>query len=159
MKQAPRAWYERLNNFLLENNFTRGEVDTSLFCKTFKNDILIVQIYVDHIIFGYANASLCKEFAKSMQAEFKMSLMGELRFFLGIQINGCPEGTYIHQSKYTKELMKKFDMSKCNITMALMHPTCTIEKDGVSAKVDQRVYKGIISSLLYLTAYRPKILF
>ena len=87
LKQAPRAWYDRLSSFLLENNFTRGKVDTTLFCKTFKNDILMVQIYVDDIIFGSANPSLCKEFSKLMQAEFEMSLMGKLKFFLGIQID------------------------------------------------------------------------
>ena len=68
LKQAPRAWYDRLSNFLLENNFTRGKVDITLFCKTFKNDILVVQIYVDDIIFCSANASLCKDFSKTMQA-------------------------------------------------------------------------------------------
>ena len=79
-------------------------MDTTLFYKTFKNDILVVQIYVDDIIFGSANASLCKDFAKSMQAEFEMSLMVELKFFLGIQIDQHLKGTYIHQSKYSKEL-------------------------------------------------------
>ena len=58
LKKAPRAWYERLSNFLLEKEFTRGKVDTTLFCKTFKNDILVCQIYVDDIIFGYTKPSL-----------------------------------------------------------------------------------------------------
>ena len=87
LKQAPRAWYDRLSSFLLENDFTRGKVDTTLFCNAFKNDILIVQIYVDDIIFGSANPSLCEDFSKMMQAEIEMSLMGELKFFLGIQID------------------------------------------------------------------------
>src|ERR1051325_1548875 len=96
LKQAPRAWYDRLSNFLLEKDFTRGKVNTALFCKTFKNDILICQIYVDDIIFGSTKSSLGREFAKSRQAEFEMSLMGELKFFLGIQINQTSEATYIH---------------------------------------------------------------
>src|ERR1044072_5002622 len=103
LKQAPRAWYERLSKFLLENQFVRGKVDTTLFCKSFKNDIM----------FGSANPSLCQEFSKLMQVEFEMSLMGELKFFLGIQIDQRPEATYIHQSKYTKELLKKFNMLEC----------------------------------------------
>ena len=86
-KKTSRAWYDRLSSFLLENKFTKGKVDTTVFCKTFKNDILIVQIYVDDIIFGFDNPSLYEEFSKMMQAEFEMSLMGELEFFLGIQIN------------------------------------------------------------------------
>ena len=100
LKQAPRAWYERLSNFLLEKEFTRGKVDTTLFCKTVKNDILVCQVYVDDIIFGSTKPSMGRKFAKCVQAEFEMSLMGELKFFLGIQINQTPEGTYIHQSKY-----------------------------------------------------------
>uniref|UniRef100_UPI0030C6F502 reverse transcriptase domain-containing protein n=1 Tax=Bradyrhizobium sp. TM233 TaxID=2599801 RepID=UPI0030C6F502 len=91
LKQAPRAWYERLSSFLLENEFVRGKVDTTLFCKTYKDDILIVQIYVDDIIFGSANQSLCKEFSEMMQAELEMSTMGELKYFLGIQVDQTPE--------------------------------------------------------------------
>jgi len=87
LKQAPRAWYDKLSNFLIKNGFKRGQVDTTLFRMTLEKDILLVQIYVDDIIFGYTNASLCKEFSKLMQDEFEMSMMGELKFFLGIQIN------------------------------------------------------------------------
>jgi hypothetical protein len=85
-KQAPRAWYERLSKFLLNNDFKRGKVDNTLFIKQKHNDILLVQIYVDDIIFGATNENLCKEFATSMQGEFEMSMMGELTFFLDFQI-------------------------------------------------------------------------
>ena len=140
----------------MENDFTRGKVDTTLFCKTFKNDILVVQIYVDDIIFGSANISLCEEFSKLMQAEFEMSMMGELRFFLGIQIEQRPEATYIHQSKYTKDLLKKFNMSDSKPSKTPMHPTCILEKEEVSNKVCQKLYRGMIDSLLYLTTLRPE---
>ena len=86
LKQAPRAWYERLSSFLISNNFNKGKVDTTLFTKHVENDILIVQIYVDDIIFGSTNELLCKDFEKVMQLEFEMSSMGELNFFLGLQI-------------------------------------------------------------------------
>jgi len=75
LKQAPRAWYDRLSNFLIKNDFKRGQVDTTLFKRTLEKDILVVQIYVDDIIFGSTNASLCKEFSKLMQDEFEMSMM------------------------------------------------------------------------------------
>ena len=88
-----------------------------------------------------------------------MSLMVELKFFLGIQINQTPEGTYIHQRKYVKELLKKFDLSECNPSKTPMHPTCILEKEEVSKKVEQKIYRGMIGSLLYLTASRPDILF
>ena len=86
LKQAPRAWYERLSFFLIKNNFMKGKIDTTLFVKYFKNNFLIVQIYVNDIIFGSSNESLCESFAKCMSQEFKMSLIGELTFFLGLQI-------------------------------------------------------------------------
>jgi len=87
LKQAPGAWYDRPSNFLIKNDFKRGQVDTKLFRRTLEKDILVVQIYVDDIIFGSTNAFLYKEFFKFMQDEFEMSMIGELKFFLGIQIN------------------------------------------------------------------------
>ena len=106
LKQASKAWYDRLSNFLIENDFKSGQVDTTLFQRTLEKDILVVQIYVDDIIFGSTNAPLCKDFFKLMQDEVKMSMMGELKFFLGIQINQCKDGVYVHQTKYNKELQE-----------------------------------------------------
>ena len=83
LKQAPRAWYDRLSQFLITNGFKRGKVDTTLFLKNYNDDLLVVQIYVDDIIFGSTNEKFCKEFSSLMQAEFEMSMMGELNFFLG----------------------------------------------------------------------------
>ena len=88
-----------------------------------------------------------------------MSLMGELKFFLGIQINQTQEGTYIHQSKYVKELLKIFDLSECKPSKSPMHPTWILEKEEVSKKVEKKIYKGMIGSLFYLTASRPDILY
>ena len=86
LKQAPRAWYERLSKFLIEKEFSREKINTTLFIKIKNNDILLEQIYVNDIIFGATNESICKEFAKCMQEEFEMSMMGELNYFLGLQI-------------------------------------------------------------------------
>ena len=102
LKQAPRAWYERLSNFLLEKGFSKEKVDTTLFIKKSKNDLLIVQIYVDDIIFGATNHCLCEEFSKLMQGDFEMSMMGELKFFLGLQIKQCKDGIFINQTKYAE---------------------------------------------------------
>jgi len=159
LKQAPRAWYDRLSNLLIKNDFKRGQVDITLFRRTLEKDIIDVQIYVDDIIFGFTNASLCKEFSKLMHNEFEMSMMGELKFFLGIQINKCKDGVYVHQTKYTKELLKKFNLEDCKLMNTPMHPTCTLSKVDNGSKVDQKLYRGMIGSLLYLTASRPDILF
>ncbi|WP_251363028.1 reverse transcriptase domain-containing protein, partial [Escherichia coli] len=105
LRQAPRAWYERLSTFLIAKKFQKGKVDTTLFIKHVKNDILIVQIYVDDIIFGSTNENLCKNFSSLMQKEFEMSMMGELTFFLGLQIKQTENGTFINQTKYIKEIL------------------------------------------------------
>ena len=86
LKQAPRSWYERLNSFLIVKEFQHGKVDTTLFIKKVKNYLLVVQVYVDDIIFGSTNISMCDDFAKVMQGEFEMSHMGELTYFLRLQI-------------------------------------------------------------------------
>ena len=106
LKQAPRAWYERLSTFLLSNSFVKDKVDTTLFTKHVDSDILIVQIYVNDIIFGSTNELLCKEFESCMQNEFEMSMMGELNNFLGLQIKQRSDGIFISQVNYTKELIK-----------------------------------------------------
>jgi len=97
LKQAPRAWYERLSNFLLENDFRRGKVDSTLFLKYKGKHLLIVQVYVDDIIFGATHNDLCNEFSKMIRNEFEMSMMGKLNFFLGLQIKQTSNGTMIHQ--------------------------------------------------------------
>jgi len=158
LKQAHRAWYDRLSNLLIENDFKRGQMDTTLFRRTLEKDLLVVQINVDDIIFGSTNASLCKELSKLMQDEFEMSMMGELKFFLGIQINPCKDEVYVHQTKYTKELLEKFKLEDCKVMNTPMHLTYTLSKEDTGSKVDQKVYRGMIGSLLHLTASRSDIL-
>ena len=96
LKQASRALYERLSSFLLQNNFKRGKVDTTLFIKNTDIDMIIVQIYVNDIIFSSTNLDLCKEFEQLMQGEFEMSMVGELSYFLGLHIRQMDEGIFIN---------------------------------------------------------------
>jgi len=88
-----------------------------------------------------------------------MSMMGELKFFLGIQVNQLKEGVYVHQTNYTKELLKKFNLEDCKVMNTPMHPTCILSKEDTGTKVDHKLYRAMIGSLLYLTASRPYILF
>ncbi|WRX18223.1 Reverse transcriptase [Theobroma cacao] len=159
LKQAPRAWYERLSKFLVENGYDRGSIDTTLFIKRYLNDLIIVQIYVDDIIFGATNEALCKNFAKKMQGEFKMSMMGELKYFLGLQIKQSEEGIFINQERYTHDMLKKFDVLKLKSTSTPMSPSIKLDLDEKGKDVDQKLYRGMIGSLLYLTASRPDIQF
>jgi len=106
LKQAPRPWYDRLSTFLIENGFSRGKIDTTLFRKTHNSDLLIVQVYVDDIIFVATKIKMCEDFSNLMQSEFEMSMMGELGFFLGLQIQQHPNGIFINQEKYVKDILK-----------------------------------------------------
>nr|GEW00665.1 putative ribonuclease H-like domain-containing protein [Tanacetum cinerariifolium] len=112
LHQVPRAWYETLANYLLENSFQRGKIDQTLFIKKQKGDILLVQIYVDDIIFGATNKDLCKSFMKLTKDKFQMSSMGELTFFLGLQVKQKQDGIFISQDKYVAEILRKFGLTK-----------------------------------------------
>jgi uncharacterized membrane protein YciS (DUF1049 family) len=97
---------------LLEHGYVIGSVDKTLFTLNHGTDFLLVQIYVDNIIFGGSSHSLVSIFYEMMENEFQMSMMGELTFFLGIQVKQTKQGTLMHQAKYTKDLMKKFNMAE-----------------------------------------------
>jgi hypothetical protein len=110
LKQAPRAWYECLRDFLLTNGFKVGKADPTLFTRRIDKDLFICQIYVDDIIFGSTNKSSCKDFSRIMIQKFEMSMMGELKNFLGFQIKQLQEGTFICQTKCIQDILKKFGM-------------------------------------------------
>ncbi|GJW14502.1 putative ribonuclease H-like domain-containing protein [Tanacetum coccineum] len=111
LHQAPRAWYATLSTFLLENGYRRGTIDKTLFLKKDKNDIILVQVYVDDIIFGSTKKSWCDEFEALMKSRFQMSSMGELTFFLSLQVKQKEDGIFISQDKYVAEILKKFDLA------------------------------------------------
>nr|GEZ56101.1 Gag-Pol polyprotein [Tanacetum cinerariifolium] len=110
LKQAPRTWYDKFLMFLLQNHFFKGTIDPTLFIRRFYDDILVVQVYVDDIIFGSTRLRYIQLFSDLMRSRFKMSMMGELRFFLGLQVNQSPCGIFINQSKYVLEILKKYEM-------------------------------------------------
>uniref|UniRef100_A0A2N9HS02 CCHC-type domain-containing protein n=1 Tax=Fagus sylvatica TaxID=28930 RepID=A0A2N9HS02_FAGSY len=141
LKQAPRAWYERLSGFLIEKGFTRGKLDTTLFLMFDGKDMLIVQIYVDDIIFGSTNENLCKEFSKTMQDEFEMSMMGELKFFLGLQIKQTEDGIFLNQSKYVIDLLKRFGLTNAKAYGTPMSPSTKLDKDEKGKPVDVKLYR------------------
>jgi hypothetical protein len=159
LKQAPRAWYERLRDFLLSKGFKIGKVDTTLFTKKIGNDIFICQIYGDDIIFGLTNEDFCKEFGEMMSREFEMSVIGELIFFLGLQIKQLKEGTFVCQSKYVKDIVKKFGMEDAKPIKTPMATNGHLDLNEGGIPVDLKLYRSMIGSLLYLTASRPDIMF
>ncbi|GJU09906.1 putative ribonuclease H-like domain-containing protein [Tanacetum coccineum] len=130
LHQAPKAWYETLSSFLLENGFRRGTIDKTLFIKKNKSDII-----------------------------FQMSSMGELTFFLGLQVKQQPDGIFISQDKYVADILKKFDFCSIKTATTPIESNKPLVKDEDGVDVDVHVYRSMIGSLMYLTASRPDIMF
>ncbi|WVZ51953.1 LOW QUALITY PROTEIN: hypothetical protein U9M48_003050 [Paspalum notatum var. saurae] len=145
--------------FLLKSGFVMGSVDKTLFLLSRGGDTLIVRIYVDDIIFGGSSHALVSSFAEQMSREFEMSLMGELQFFLGLQIKQGLEGTFVHQAKYTRDIVKKFNMGDSKPMTTPMSTNTMLDADEDGEAVDQKKFRGMIGSLLYLTATRLDIQF
>nr|GEX03830.1 retrovirus-related Pol polyprotein from transposon TNT 1-94 [Tanacetum cinerariifolium] len=114
LNQAPRAWYDTLSQFLLDNKFSKGVVDSTLFTQKIGKHILLVQIYVDDIIFASIDPKACDIFSNEMSSKFQMSMMGQMSFFLGLQVSQNPTGIFINQSKFALEILKKFGMDSCD---------------------------------------------
>jgi hypothetical protein len=157
LRKAPRAWYGRLRGFLFERGFEMAKVDETLFLLRQGRDILIVQVYVDDIVFGGSSNFLVARFAEDMSREFEMSMMGKLQVFLGLQIKQSKEGTFVHQAKYTRDIVRKFKMEDSKAMTTPMSMTTTPDADEEGEHVDQKEYQSMIGSLLNLTATRPDI--
>jgi hypothetical protein len=158
LKQAPRAWYECLRDFLITNGFKVGKVDPTLFTKIVAKGFFVCQIYVDDIIFGSTNKSTCEEFSRIMIQKFEMSMMGELKYFLGFQIKQLQEGTFISQTKYIQDILKKIGMKDGKPIKTPMGTNGHLDLDTGGKFIDQKVYWSMIGSLLYLCASRPDIM-
>nr|GEW50945.1 hypothetical protein [Tanacetum cinerariifolium] len=148
LHQAPRAWYETLANYLLENGFQRGKIDHTLFIKRQKGNILLIQIYVDDIIFGSTNKDLCQAFKKLMKDKFQMSSMGELTFFFGIQVKQKPDGIFISQDKYVAEILRKFGLTDGKLASTPIDTKKPLLKDLDGEDVDVHTYRSMIGSLM-----------
>nr|GEU44073.1 retrovirus-related Pol polyprotein from transposon TNT 1-94 [Tanacetum cinerariifolium] len=157
LKQAPRAWYDKLSKFLTSKGFTKGTIDPTLFTIRYGEDILLVQIYVDDIIFGSTNPKYIKRFVKLMHSRFEMSLMGEMKFFLRLHIHQSLRGIFINQAKYALEILHKHGMEKGQSIGTPMATKPKLDADLSGNPVDQTDYLSKIGSLMYLTSSRPDI--
>ncbi|GKC36455.1 retrovirus-related pol polyprotein from transposon TNT 1-94 [Tanacetum coccineum] len=170
LKQAPRVWYETISNFLIQNKFTRGRIDNTLFIYKSKGDVLLVQVYVDAVIFGSTSYKLCKQFERLMTKKFEISMIGELTYFLGLQIKHDDKGISIYQEQYTRNLLKKYKISDSSPVKTPMVPPNNLGHDlagklvnetsyRAGKPVNKTSYRGMIGSLIYLTATRSDIQF
>jgi hypothetical protein len=154
LKQVPRAWYECLRDFLITNGFKVGKADPTLFTKTIAKDLFVCQIYVDDIIFESTNKSTCEEFSRIMIQKFEMSMMGELKYFLGFQVKQLQDDTFhVHQ-----DILNKFGMKDVKPIKTPMGTNGHLDLDTGGKSVDQKVYGSMIGSLLYLCASQPDIM-
>ncbi|GJZ95842.1 putative ribonuclease H-like domain-containing protein [Tanacetum coccineum] len=142
-----------------KSGYRRGTIIKTLFLKKDKNDIMLVQVYVDDIIFGSTNRSWCDEFEAFMKCRFQMSSMGELTFFLGLQVKQKEDGIFISQDKYVAEILKKFDFASVKTASTPIETQKPLVKDEKASDVDVHLYRSMIGSLMYLTASRPDIMF
>nr|GEW54820.1 uncharacterized mitochondrial protein AtMg00810-like [Tanacetum cinerariifolium] len=159
LKQAPRAWYDTLSRFLLDNNFSKGAVDPTLFTRKTGKHILLVQIYVDDIIFAPTDLKACNMFSNKMSSKFQMSMMGQMSFFLGLQVSQSPGGIFINQSKFALEILKKFGMDSCDSVDTPMMDRLKLDEDPLGIPVDQTRFRSMVGSLMYLIASRPDLVF
>ncbi|GJT47375.1 putative ribonuclease H-like domain-containing protein, partial [Tanacetum coccineum] len=158
-EDAPRAWYTTLSTFLLKNGYRRGTIDKTLFIKKDLKDIILVQVYVDDIIFGFTKKAQCDEFEDLMQSEFEISSMGELTFFLGLQVEQRSDGIFISQGKYVAKILRKFDLESVKTATTPYEPQKPKDKNGPDDDVNVHLYRSMIGSLMYLTASMPDIMF
>nr|GEX57470.1 uncharacterized mitochondrial protein AtMg00810-like [Tanacetum cinerariifolium] len=158
-KQAHRAWYDVLSQFLIDSSFQKGSIDTTLFIKKKGKHILLIQIYVDDIIFGSTDPKYYTKFSDLMVKRFEMSMMGEMNFFLELQVNQFSNGIFINQSKYIIDILKRFGIENCHTVPTPMVEQAKLKLDLVGKPVDHTVYQSMIGSLMYVTSSRPDIMF
>ncbi|GKB04221.1 retrovirus-related pol polyprotein from transposon TNT 1-94 [Tanacetum coccineum] len=158
LKQALRAWYDTLSWFLLDNKFSKGTIDLTLFTRKTGKHILLVQ-YVDDIIFSSTDPKACDIFSNEMSSKFKISMMGQMSFFLGLQVSQNPGGIFINQSKFALKILKKFGMDSCDPVDTPMVDRLKLDEDPLGIPVDQTRFRSMVGSLMYLTASRPYLVF
>ncbi|GJW51500.1 retrovirus-related pol polyprotein from transposon TNT 1-94 [Tanacetum coccineum] len=159
LKQAPRAWYDLLSKFLLSKEFFKGTVDLTLFIRRQGKNILLVQIYVDDIIIASTTPELCDQFSKIMCSKFKMSMMGKISFFLGLQISQSSRGIFLNQSKFALESLKKYGMESSDPVDTPIVEKSKLDEDTQGNAVDLTHYRGMVGTLMYLTASRLDLTF
>ncbi|GJT88610.1 retrovirus-related pol polyprotein from transposon TNT 1-94 [Tanacetum coccineum] len=152
LKQAPRAWYDTLSRFLLDNKFSKGAVDPTLFTRKTGKHILLVQIYVDDIIFASTDPKACDIFSNEMSSKFQMSMMGQMSFFLGLQVSQNPGGIFINQSKFALEILKKFGMDSCDPVDTPMVDRLKLDEDplGILASPTKKHLEALKRVFRYL---------
>src|ERR1044072_2497163 len=158
LKQAPRAWYSRIDQHLLNFGFTKSLSESTLYVKQSESDILIVSLYVDDLLVTGNKVMLIDQFKTKMMKNFEMTDLGQMSYFLGMEIKQTDSRIFIGQKKYVEEVLKKLYMSICKSMSTPMNQNEKLSKEDGSGKVEEAVYRSLIGCLMYLTSTRPDIL-
>jgi len=159
LKQAPRAWYSRIDSYLLEKRYEKCEGEHTLYIKEKVGKILIVMLYVYDVIFTGNDDYLIENFKAVMKEEFEMTDMGLLRYFLGIEVDQNENGIFISHTKYVNEVLEIFNMQDNKATMTPTVMGLKLSKEDNNKDFGPSLYKSIVGSLMYLTATRLDIMF
>jgi hypothetical protein len=158
LKQAPRAWYGRIDSFLMILGFTKSKVDSNLYFKVMNDEPVILMSYVDEL-FLTGEETLINECKKKIIAEFEMKDLGLMHYFLGLEVWQIPERIFLNQGKHEVEILKRFDMLECKSMNTPMETKFKILVETLSELIDDTLYIHIIGSLMYLMNTRPNICF
>lgn len=159
LKQAPWAWYSRIDQHLMQLGFKKSLNEATLYVKGDEINFIVVSLYVDDLLVTGSNLELVNEFKKDMQQIFEMTDLGEMAYFLGMEVQQKEKEVFICQTKYAKEILKKFRMDECKIANTPMGKNVKLNKDDVAEKIDETLYRSLVGCLMYLTATRPDILY
>jgi hypothetical protein len=159
IKQAPRAWYAKMNNFLIDIEFSRCHSDPNVCTKKVGSHLIILFLYVDELILTSSDSKILNHVKTNLKKKFEMTGLGFLHYFLGLQVLRTNEGIFLSQSKYTCDLLRRFHMDDCKPTPSLFQFGVNLAATCTSPKVDATLYRQLFGSLLYLTHTRPDISF
>ena len=159
LKQAPRAWYSKIDEHLLNLGFEKSLSESTLYIKKLASDLVVVSLYVDDLLVTGSKSAQIVAFKQEMMKMFEMTDLGEMSYFLGMEISQTQNEVFIFQKKYSNEILKRFNMEECKSVSTLMVQKEKLQKDNGSESADERVYRSLIGCLMYLTATRPDIMF
>lgn len=160
LKQAPRAWYSRIDNYFCSQGFRRSDNDATLYVKKLLDGgSLIISLYVDDLLVTSNNQQEVQQLMEEMQNQFKMSNLGKMNYFLGLEVHQTKDGIFMNQEKYAHEVLKKYKMESCKFVPTPLVQNLKLSKEDGAGKVNVSLYRSLVGSLLYLTSSRPDLMY
>nr|KYP46744.1 Retrovirus-related Pol polyprotein from transposon TNT 1-94 [Cajanus cajan] len=159
LKQAPRAWNNKIDGFLVQQGFVKCAVEYGIYSRIENGEVLIICLYVDDLLITGSNIKMIEEFKRRMKVQFEMTDLGRLSYFIGMEFTYSKKGILLHQSKYAKDVLKKFRMSECNAATTPIEANLKLDKDADGKSVNATLYRQMVGCLRYLCCSRPDICF